>query len=92
MEGAQPPASRIPPSPGHEREWIECIRSRKEPSCCVAYHTKVDVPIVLGNLALRLGRALKFDPAKAAIVGDEEAARLSMPQYRTPYRFPAEYL
>ncbi len=92
MEGKEPPASRIPPSPGHEREWLDCIKSRKEPSCCVGYHSKVNVPLVLGNLALRVGRALKFDPATAKIVGDEEAAHLAKPEYRSPYRFPEEYL
>ncbi len=92
MKGMEAPKPSIPPSPGHEHEWIDCIKSRKEPSCSVAYHSKIDVPIVLGNLSLKLGRSLRFDPKTLRIVGDKEAMRLSVPRYRDPWRFPVEYL
>ncbi len=92
MKGRQPPKPSIPPSPGHEREWLNSIKSRKEPSCSVSYHVRVDVPLVLANLSLRLGRTIQLDPATEKIVGDEEAARLSKPEYRAPWKFPEEYL
>jgi len=92
MKGREPPKPSIPPSPGHEREWLDSIKSRKEPSCSVAYHVRVDVPLVLANLSLRLGRSIQLDPATGKIVGDEEAARLSKPEYRAPWKFPEEYL
>lgn len=92
MKGLEPPKPSIPPSPGHEKEWIDCVISRKEPSCSVNYHTKVDVPLVLANLSLRIGRSIRFDPAAERIVGDEEAQRLSLPQYRDPWKFPERYL
>ena len=34
MDGLKPPAVSIPPSPGHEREWLDSIKTRKSPSCC----------------------------------------------------------
>jgi predicted dehydrogenase len=92
MDGAAPPERSIPPSPGHEREWLDCIKTRQQPSCAVSYHTKIDVPIVLANLSLRLGRSIRFDPATRKIAGDEEAARLAVPVYRDPWKFPKEYL
>lgn len=92
MKGRELPKPSIPPSPGHEREWLDSIKSRREPSCSVFYHAKVDVPIVLANLSLRLGRSLRFDPAKEWITGDEEAARLAVPEYRKPWAFPKRYL
>jgi predicted dehydrogenase len=92
MEGMQAPEKSIPPSPGHEREWLDCIKSRQQPSCSVSYHTKVDVPIVLGNLSYRLGRSIRFDPATEKIVGDAEAAKAAVPEYRAPWKFPAEYV
>ncbi len=82
----------VPDSPGHEIEWLECIKTRKQPSANVAYHHHVNIPIVLGNLSLRLGRSIRLDPATSWIVGDEEAARLSIPEYRAPWEFPREYL
>jgi len=92
MKGRQPPKPSIPPSPGHEREWLNSIKSRKEPSCSVSYHVRVDVPLVLANLSLRLGRTIQLEPATEKIVGDEEAARLAKPEYRAPWKFPEEYL
>lgn len=92
MKGLEPPPKSIPPSPGHEREWLDCIHSRQHPSCSVFYHTKIDVPIVLSLLSYRLGRSIRFDPATETIVGDAEAARLAIPQYRDPWRFPIQYL
>lgn len=88
----KPVEQKIPPSPGHEKEWIECIKSRQQPSCNVSYHTYVDVPLVLSLLSLKLGRSIKFDPATAKIVGDPEASKLAIPEYRSPWKFPAQYL
>ncbi len=92
MDGMQPPPKSIPPSPGHEREWLEGITSRKQPSASVFYHTKVDVPIVLSLLSLKLKRSIRFDPKKEEIVDDREAAKLAVPQYRSPWKFPKQYL
>lgn len=92
MKDRQAPPPSIPSSPGHEREWLDCIKSRQQPSCSVFYHTRVDVPIVLSLLSLKLGRSIRFDPAKERIVGDPEAAKLTVPSYRKPWRFPKQYL
>jgi predicted dehydrogenase len=92
MEGKAPPLASIPPSPGHEREWLDCVKSRQQPSCSVFYHVRVDVPIVLSLLSLKLGRSIQFDPFKERIVGDPEAARLAVPTYRDPWKFPTRYL
>ena len=80
------PPSSLPPSPGHHREWLDGIKTRRQPSCNVAYHHRVNVPICLANLSLKVGRGLRFDPATETIVGDPEAARLMMPVYREPWK------
>ncbi len=92
MEDMETPPKSIASSPGHEREWLDCIKTRKQPSCSVFYHSKIDVPLVLANLSYKLGRSIQFDPATQKIVGDAEAARLAIPEYRDPWKFPAEYL
>ncbi|MEI6782736.1 MAG: Gfo/Idh/MocA family oxidoreductase [Verrucomicrobiota bacterium] len=92
MKGLEAPPKSIPPSPGHEREWLDCIKSRQQPSCSVFYHVHVDVPLVLSLLSLKLGRSIRFDPATEKIVGDPEAARLAVPTYRAPWKFPEQYL
>ncbi len=92
LEDVEPPEPSIAPSPGHEREWLDSIRSRRQPSCNVAYHTKIDLACTLANLSLKVGRSIRFDPEGEKIVGDDEAARLAVPEYRDPWKFPAEYL
>ncbi len=82
----------LAPSPGHEREWLDSLRSRKQPSCHVGYHYRIDVAIALANLSLKLGRTIHFDPRTESIVGDKEAAKLAVPSYRQPWQFPREYL
>ena len=92
MKNCTDPAKSIASSPGHEREWLDCVKSRRQPSCNPNYHVRVDVPIQLSLLSLKLGRSIRFDPVKEQIVGDREAARVAIPNYRAPWKFPAQYL
>jgi hypothetical protein len=92
MEKAPSTQAAVADRPGHHREWLDCLRSRKQPSCHVGYHHKVDVAINLAMLSLKLGRSVRFDPATATIANDREAIKASMPVYREPWKLPAEYL
>jgi predicted dehydrogenase len=92
MEGLDPPAPSIPPSPGHELEWLACMRTREQPSCCVEYHYKIDLALVLANLSMKVGRSIDFDAQTHRIVNDAEATKLAQPEYRAPWKFPSEYL
>jgi len=92
MNGMEPPPATIPSSPGQELEWIECIKSGNQPLCSPEYHIKVDLPIQLSILSMKLGRSIRFDPVTERIIGDDEAARLAVPEYRDPWRFPSEFL
>lgn len=92
LKDPAPPPQGVPPSPGHEREWLDCIKSGKQPSCSVEYHYRIDLALTLANVAYKVGRAIRFDPRTEKIVGDREAQRLARPQYRPPWKFPVEYL
>jgi hypothetical protein len=92
LKDATPPPESIPPSPGHERQWLDSIKSRVQPDCSVEYHYKVDLAITLASLSYTLGRSIKFDPLKETIIGDKEATRLARPTYRKPWKFPTEHL
>ena len=92
LKDPTPPPPSIPPSPGHEREWLDCIKTGKQPSCSVEYHYRVDLALTLANVAYRVGRAIRFNPRTERIEGDREAQRLARPQYRPPWKFPEEYL
>lgn len=92
LKDTTPPPQTLPASPGHEREWLDCIKSRREPSCSVNYHWKVDLAITLGNLSYKLGRSVQFNPATEKIVNDATAQQAARPTYRNPLKFPAQYL
>lgn len=92
LKDAAPPPQSISPSPGHERQWLDSIKSRVEPDSTVNYHYKVDLAITLASLSYTLGRTVRFDPVQEKIVGDKEAVRLARPVYRQPWKFPSEYL
>ena len=83
------PPITLPRSKGHYREWIDCIKIGKQPSCNVFYHHKVNVPLCLANLSLSLGRSIQFDPEKEEVIGDAEAAQGLEPRYRAPWRLEA---
>jgi hypothetical protein len=42
----------------------------------------------LGNIAIRTGRKIKWDPAKEEIIGDAEAAKMLSRPYRAPWKLP----
>ncbi len=86
------PERSIPSSPGHEREWLDCIKSRKKPSCNPTYHYKLDAAIHLANLSMQVGRSIRFDRESESIVGDSSASKIATPEYRTPWKFPSRYL
>jgi predicted dehydrogenase len=92
LQDDKPPKPSIPPSPGHEREWLDCVKSRQQPSCGVDYHYKIDLALNLANLSYQLGRSVRFDADTEQIVGDPEAAQLALPDYREPWRFPKKYV
>jgi len=49
-------------SPGHHRNWIDCIRSRERPVADVEKGARTVTIIHLGNLAYLHQRRLKWDP------------------------------
>jgi len=57
----------------HSVNFIESMQSRKQPISDVWSHNRMLEICHLSNIAMRLGRALNWDPVKRQIVGDAEA-------------------
>jgi predicted dehydrogenase len=75
-------------SPGHQRDWLNCIRSRKRPICDVEIGARSVTICHLGNLAYWNHRKLKWDPAKWQFVDDPEADIWLDRERRSPYDLP----
>ncbi len=57
----------------HMGNFIECVRDRSTPVSDVDSHHRILTTCHLANIAMRLGRNLKWDPKTEQIVGDDAA-------------------
>ena len=69
----------------HARNFIECIKSRKQPNSDLESGHRVATVCHLANLSLRLGRKLRWNGETEEIIGDSEAAALLTKSYRAPW-------
>lgn len=72
-------------SPGHQREFLDSIKSRKPTLTPIAIAHRSQTPGHLGYIASVAGRKLKWDAAKQEIVGDPEASKLLAKEMRAPW-------
>ena len=72
-------------STDHHGNWAECIKSRKLPICDVEIGHRTVTLCHLANIAIRLGRKIRWDPDKEEILNDEEATRMLHRAYRAPW-------
>ena len=61
-------------SKDHYQNFLDCIKSRQKPIADVEIGHRTATVCHLGNMAVRLGRKIEWDPAKEQIVGDADAA------------------
>ena len=72
-------------SPGHQRNFLDCVKSRHRP---LAYHEighRTATLCHLLNIAMTVNRPLVWDPVREKITNDEHAARLAAPPMRAPW-------
>ena len=72
-------------SADHHGNWLECIRTRRQPIAPVEVAHRSCTACLLHHIAMKLPRRLRWDPEKERFSGDDQAnAMLSRPQ-RPPY-------
>jgi predicted dehydrogenase len=72
-------------SKSHQTNFLDCVKSRKKPICDVEIGHRSATVCHLGNIALRTGKKLTWDPVKEEIVGDSETAKMLSREYRKPW-------
>ncbi|ADG69323.1 oxidoreductase domain protein [Planctopirus limnophila DSM 3776] len=73
-------------SSNHHKNFLDCIKSRELPICDVEIGHRTASACHLGNIAIRLGRKIEWDPVNEKIVGnDPEAIALVNRPYRAPW-------
>jgi predicted dehydrogenase len=73
-------------SKGHHADWLDCVKTRKLPICDVEIGHRSATVCHLGNIAIRTGRKITWDPKAETIVGDKEAAAMLAKEYRKPWK------
>ena len=73
------------PDPEPLLSFAEAVKTRKQPGGHAEAAHRAAAVLHLANIAIRVGRKVKFDPLKEEIVGDEEANRLVNPPMRAPW-------
>ena len=59
---SQRPAYFLPKSPGHYEEWLDACLGGLAPASSFDYGGPLTETVLLGNLALRVGRKIEWDP------------------------------
>jgi predicted dehydrogenase len=79
------------PLKAHILNYVDCIRTRKQPNGNIVEGHKSSVLIHLANLSYRAGnRQLQFSPESETIINDSTAAALAKPAYRKGFEIGDE--
>jgi myo-inositol 2-dehydrogenase / D-chiro-inositol 1-dehydrogenase len=69
----------------HMGNFFDCVAARRQPVSDVESQHRSAMTCHLGNISMRLGRPLKWDPEKERIHGDEEANAMLSREQRQGY-------
>ncbi|HEY8750370.1 MAG TPA: Gfo/Idh/MocA family oxidoreductase [Tepidisphaeraceae bacterium] len=78
----KPPDRTIPTSPGHYVEWLEACKGGPAAGTNFDYATPLTETVLLGNLAIRVGKPIAWDSAHMKVTNHPEANALIRREYR----------
>jgi predicted dehydrogenase len=76
------------PRPAHVRNFLDCVKSRRQPVLNLEIGHRVSTLAHLGNIAYRTGHKIVWDSVNEKVVDDEAADKLVGIKYRHPWRLP----
>ncbi|HNT37089.1 MAG TPA: gfo/Idh/MocA family oxidoreductase, partial [bacterium] len=76
-------------STDHHRNFIDCVKTRRETAAPVEVGHRSAALCHLGSIAVVVGRPLKWDPEKECFPEDAEAQRLLARSMRSPWNLQA---
>ena len=75
----------LPVSGGHYRNFVDAVKSRQDPIEPVEIGHRTASICHLGNIAMRLGRKVRWDPAAQRCPNDDQANAMLGRPYRKPW-------
>jgi predicted dehydrogenase len=70
----------------HVDNFFDCVKSRNKPAADISIGHRSATVCHLGNIAVRTGKKIAWDPASETIVGDADASKWLTKEYRSPWR------
>jgi predicted dehydrogenase len=81
-----PNENHLPVSDNHQQNLLDSIRTRLPPVSPIDVAVRSDTICHLSDIAMRLGRKLRWDPEKEEFPGDADANRMLTRAMRSPWR------
>ena len=69
----------------HYADFLGCVLTRRTPASNIDSAVQSDFISHLGDICIRTGRKIKWDPKRETIVGDDSAARMMRRAMRAPW-------
>lgn len=73
---------------GEHDDFLQCVKSRKDPYFPVDIGHRVSTVCHLANIAIKVGGKLKWDPDKEQFVGSDAANAMLARPMRAPWKMP----
>jgi predicted dehydrogenase len=80
-----PDEIQLPRSNDHRRNFLDSVKSRRDPICPVNIAARTDAVCHQADITIRLGRKLQWDPENEAFINDEEANKMLTGYMRSPW-------
>ena len=77
---------RLYESQNHHSNFLDCVKSRRDPVCTIEAGHHANVICNLSDIATRLGRKLHWDPANERFTNDDRANRMLTRPMRSPWQ------
>ena len=78
---------RVYPSSQHMRNWLDCVRERRQAICPAEVGHRTASVCHLANIGYQLRRPLHWDPVKEQFRKDPEANQLVSRKPRAPWSY-----
>ena len=78
--------TRLYTAASEHRNFIDCVKSRKETFVPVEAGHRTASALHIGNIAMKLGRKVNWDPEKEAFIDDDEANAMRSRVSRDPWK------
>jgi len=85
QERLGPNETLLPRSPGHHRDFLDCVKSRRLTLTPVEVAHRSATPGHLGQIAMLLGRKVRWNPDTEEVLEDPVAARMLGSALREPW-------